>query len=168
MVCTRFIWFVIGTNGGLLWTRKWTFEWHEILGNSWVAARLAASQEGFSSMQLLSWLNCHMFGVYIPCFFNSEIQFSKYFSFLFITNFSFLILLPHIRTDFVFDVEILYVCFSDIVYLCSVLKSVMVMKSYLLFWEKDKHWRYQEKRRFDENLNSYNNRINALYHGSTS
>jgi hypothetical protein len=34
-----------------LWTRQWTFRFHKILGSSWVAAQLAASQEGLSSMK---------------------------------------------------------------------------------------------------------------------
>jgi hypothetical protein len=45
-----FIWLRIGTSGGLLWTRQWTFGFHKTLGSSWVAAQLAASQEGLSSM----------------------------------------------------------------------------------------------------------------------
>jgi hypothetical protein len=44
------IWLSTGTSGGLLWTRYWTFGFHKILGISWVAAQLAASQEGLSSM----------------------------------------------------------------------------------------------------------------------
>jgi hypothetical protein len=38
------------TSGGLLWTRWWIFGFHKMLGNSWVAAELAAPQEGLSSM----------------------------------------------------------------------------------------------------------------------
>jgi hypothetical protein len=44
------IWLRIGTSGGLLWTRQWTFEFHKMLRSSWVAAQLAASQGGLSSM----------------------------------------------------------------------------------------------------------------------
>jgi hypothetical protein len=40
----------IGTSGVLLWTRQWTFGFHKMFGNSWVAAQLTASQEGLSSM----------------------------------------------------------------------------------------------------------------------
>jgi hypothetical protein len=36
------------------WTRYWTFGFHKMLGNSSVAAQLAASQEGLSSMELVS------------------------------------------------------------------------------------------------------------------
>jgi hypothetical protein len=50
MVWTELISLRIGTSGGLLWTRQWTFGFHKILGSSWVAAQLAASQEGLSSM----------------------------------------------------------------------------------------------------------------------
>jgi hypothetical protein len=56
MVWTGLIWLRIGTFGRLLWTWKWTFEFHIILGNSWVAAWLAASQEGLRSVELASWL----------------------------------------------------------------------------------------------------------------
>jgi hypothetical protein len=42
------IWLRIGTSGGLLWTRWWTFRFHKMPRNSWVAERLAASQEGLS------------------------------------------------------------------------------------------------------------------------
>jgi hypothetical protein len=44
------LWLRIGTSGGLLWTRWWTFGFHKMLGSSWVAAQLAASQEGLSSV----------------------------------------------------------------------------------------------------------------------
>jgi hypothetical protein len=44
------IWLRIGTSGGLLWTRYWTFGFHKMLGSSWGAAQLTASQEGLSSM----------------------------------------------------------------------------------------------------------------------
>jgi hypothetical protein len=50
MVWIGSIWLRIGTSGGLLWTRLWTFGFHKTLGSSWVAAQLAASQEGLSSM----------------------------------------------------------------------------------------------------------------------
>jgi hypothetical protein len=44
------IWLRIGTSGGPLWTRYWTFGFHDMLESSWVAAQLTASQEGLSSM----------------------------------------------------------------------------------------------------------------------
>jgi hypothetical protein len=50
MVWTGSIWLRIGTSGGLLWTRWWTFGFHRMLGSSWVAAQLAASQEGLRSV----------------------------------------------------------------------------------------------------------------------
>jgi hypothetical protein len=37
----------------LLWTRFWSFGFHKMLGNSWVAAQLAASQEVLSFMELV-------------------------------------------------------------------------------------------------------------------
>jgi hypothetical protein len=46
------IWFKIGTSGVLLWTQKWAFRFHQILGISWVTEQLAASHEGFSFMEL--------------------------------------------------------------------------------------------------------------------
>jgi hypothetical protein len=50
MVWTGLILLVIGTSGGLLWTRWWTFGFYKLLGSSWVAAQLVASQEGLSSV----------------------------------------------------------------------------------------------------------------------
>jgi hypothetical protein len=50
MVGIGSIWLRIGTVGGLMWTRWWTSGFHKMLGNSRVAAQLAASQEGLSSM----------------------------------------------------------------------------------------------------------------------
>jgi hypothetical protein len=50
MVWTGSIWLKIGTSGGLLWTRQWTFGFHKMLGSSWVAVQFAASQEGLSSV----------------------------------------------------------------------------------------------------------------------
>lgn len=40
MVWTEFTWLRIGISGGLLWTLRWNFAFHEILGNSWVAEGL--------------------------------------------------------------------------------------------------------------------------------
>jgi hypothetical protein len=40
-----FIWFRIGAGGGLLWTRQWTFGFHNMRGISWLAERISASQE---------------------------------------------------------------------------------------------------------------------------
>jgi hypothetical protein len=50
MVWSGSIWLRIGTSGGLLWTRWWIFGFLKMLGSSWVAAQLAASQEGLSSV----------------------------------------------------------------------------------------------------------------------
>jgi hypothetical protein len=48
MVGIGLIWLRIGTSGGLLWRREWTFGFHKTLGSSRVAAQLVASQEGLS------------------------------------------------------------------------------------------------------------------------
>jgi hypothetical protein len=48
MIWIGLIWLRIGTSGGLLWTRYWTFGFHKMLESTWVAAQLAASQEGLS------------------------------------------------------------------------------------------------------------------------
>jgi hypothetical protein len=48
MVWTGSIWLRIRINGGLLWTRYWTFGFHKMLGSSWVAAQVAASKEGLT------------------------------------------------------------------------------------------------------------------------
>jgi hypothetical protein len=53
VVWTGLIWLWIGTGGGFLWTRQWTFGFHKMLVNSWVPAQQAASQEGLSSMELV-------------------------------------------------------------------------------------------------------------------
>jgi hypothetical protein len=53
VVWAGLIWLRIGTSGGPLWTRLWPFGFHKILGKSWIAALLAASQEGLSSMKLV-------------------------------------------------------------------------------------------------------------------
>jgi hypothetical protein len=50
MVWIWSIWLRLGTSGGLLWARWWTFEFRKMLGSSWEAAQLAATQEGLSSM----------------------------------------------------------------------------------------------------------------------
>jgi hypothetical protein len=53
MVWIKSIWLGIGTSGGLLWTRQWTFGFHKILGSAWVPTRLETSQEGLSSIELV-------------------------------------------------------------------------------------------------------------------
>jgi hypothetical protein len=42
--------------GGLLWTRQWAIGFRKMLRNAWVAERLAASQDGLRSIELVSWL----------------------------------------------------------------------------------------------------------------
>jgi hypothetical protein len=51
MVWSGLVWLRIGASGGLLWTRWWTFRFHKMLGSSWVAAHLDASQEGISCVR---------------------------------------------------------------------------------------------------------------------
>jgi hypothetical protein len=51
VVFTGLIWLRIGNSEGVLWTQKWTFGFHRMLGNFWAAERLAASQEGLSCIE---------------------------------------------------------------------------------------------------------------------
>jgi hypothetical protein len=44
----------IGTGGGLLWVRWWTFGFHKMRGISWLADNLLASQEGLCCVELVS------------------------------------------------------------------------------------------------------------------
>jgi hypothetical protein len=53
VVWTALISLRIDTRGELLWTQCWTSGFHKMFGNSWVAAQLAASQEGLSSIGLV-------------------------------------------------------------------------------------------------------------------
>jgi hypothetical protein len=53
MLWIGLIWVRIGTSGGLLWRRYWTFGFHKMLRIYRVAAQLAVSQEG---LQLHDWL----------------------------------------------------------------------------------------------------------------
>jgi hypothetical protein len=55
MVGIGSIWLRIRTGGGLMWRRWWTSGFHKMLGSSRVAAQLAASQEGPSSMSECEW-----------------------------------------------------------------------------------------------------------------
>jgi hypothetical protein len=45
-----------GFSGGLFWTRQRTFGFYEMVEISWVAVRMVASLQGFSSMDLVSLL----------------------------------------------------------------------------------------------------------------
>jgi hypothetical protein len=51
---TGSIWLRIGTVGELLWMRLWTFEFHKMRGNSWVAQDVLPSQEALCSMEQVS------------------------------------------------------------------------------------------------------------------
>jgi hypothetical protein len=58
MIWIGLIWLRIGTSGGLLRKRWWTFVFHKMLGSFWVAAQLAASEKGLSSMS--EWWMSHL------------------------------------------------------------------------------------------------------------
>jgi hypothetical protein len=49
----------IGTDGGLLWMRQWTFGFHKMREISWLAEELLASQNGLCSMELISAYDTH-------------------------------------------------------------------------------------------------------------
>ena len=53
---SEFFWFRIGTDGGLLWTRYWTFDSYNVTGNSWLAEKLLASQEELCCLVLNNYL----------------------------------------------------------------------------------------------------------------
>jgi hypothetical protein len=44
-------WLRIGTGGGHLWVRWWTFGFHKTRGISWLSANQLASEEGLCSME---------------------------------------------------------------------------------------------------------------------
>jgi hypothetical protein len=54
VVWSGFIVLRIGTGSGPLWNGKRTFGFHKIMGNSWEAGRLLASQEELGSMGLVT------------------------------------------------------------------------------------------------------------------
>jgi hypothetical protein len=56
VIWTWVMWLRIESSGGLLWIRQWIFWFHKMLRSSWGAERLAASQEGLSSMELVTQL----------------------------------------------------------------------------------------------------------------
>jgi hypothetical protein len=53
---TGSIWLRIGTGGGLLWIRWWTFGFHKVWGISWLAENLLASQEWLCFLELVTYL----------------------------------------------------------------------------------------------------------------
>jgi hypothetical protein len=63
MVGIGSIWLRIWTGGGLMWRRWWTSGFHKMLGSSRIAAQLAASQEGLSSMS--EWVSNNKFISYV-------------------------------------------------------------------------------------------------------
>jgi hypothetical protein len=50
---TGLIWLKIGTGGGLLWMRLWTFGFHKMREISWLAENLLASQAGLCCKELV-------------------------------------------------------------------------------------------------------------------
>ena len=52
-----YMWLRIRTSGGLLWTRRWTFGFHKMPRNAWLAEELLVSQEGLSYMESVSQLD---------------------------------------------------------------------------------------------------------------
>ena len=62
---TRSIWRRIGTVGGLLWTRWWTFWFHKLRAISWLAEELLASQEGLCCAEL-AYCNVCVYGTKPP------------------------------------------------------------------------------------------------------
>jgi hypothetical protein len=50
--CTVLIWLRIWSSGGLLWTRQWTFELHNMRGIPWAAEEMLDSQVGYCSVEL--------------------------------------------------------------------------------------------------------------------
>jgi hypothetical protein len=57
------IWLSIEKSGGLLYTRQWTFWFHKILGQSWVAEQLEVSQEELSSMALVIYVEQRRYNI---------------------------------------------------------------------------------------------------------
>jgi hypothetical protein len=55
---TGWIWLRIGASGGFFWAYHSTFGFHKMLRNCWVAEELVVSQEGLSSMELVSCFLC--------------------------------------------------------------------------------------------------------------
>ena len=49
---TALIWLSIGTGGMLSWRRRWTFRFHKLRANSWLAEELLAFQEFLCCMEL--------------------------------------------------------------------------------------------------------------------
>jgi hypothetical protein len=66
------IWSRIGISGGLLWTQWWTFRFHKMIGSSWVAAQLEASQEGLSSMS--EWVSVQSWDNYVGTATDSAVE----------------------------------------------------------------------------------------------
>jgi len=49
-----FIWLRTGKRGWPLWTREWTFRFHETRGISWQAGELLVNQEALCSVELVT------------------------------------------------------------------------------------------------------------------
>jgi hypothetical protein len=60
LLWTGFIWLKIGTSDGILLTREWIFEFHKMLGISFIAETLQASQEELISMEFVGGYRAHV------------------------------------------------------------------------------------------------------------
>jgi len=80
--CTGCIWLSIQIAGGLLWTRRWTYELHKRRGISWLAEWVLASQQGLCSIELVRtatvslWTPSHIFTLTFPCLNDCHIIFT--------------------------------------------------------------------------------------------
>ena len=52
--CTGLMWFRLRTGGEHFWTRSWTFDFHKMLGVSWLPEELRTFQEGLCSKAIVS------------------------------------------------------------------------------------------------------------------
>jgi hypothetical protein len=72
-VWTGSSWIRIGTSGGHLWLRKWTFGFHKTGGISWLAENMLASQKGLCCMEIVSkYALCRvrLHSIFFLCLFN--------------------------------------------------------------------------------------------------
>jgi hypothetical protein len=95
------IWLRIGTSGGLLWTRYWTFGFHKMLGDSRGAAQLTAPQEGLSSVSKWVFIYHIQLTIYLSEFyFTICARLYLYILPVFLTSVSFARFLFRVRTNF--------------------------------------------------------------------
>jgi len=62
---TGLMWLTVGTSGGLVWMRQWTFGFHKMGGISWLTEKRLASQEGLLFCGL-TYLYIYIF-IYLFC-----------------------------------------------------------------------------------------------------